>query len=105
MRSHLFFELQLYMYIYVHLKKGQDKNRYLKKRSSQGEEYKPAEGGIRGLSSFILKLLCCLIWHGEWDSGIVFKHRRIFQARLVRLSISWSPVSLCPPPLLAHLPP
>lgn len=85
------------MYIYVHFKKGQDKNRYFKKRLSQGEEYKLAEGGMRGLSSFILKLLCCLIWHNEQDSGIVFTHRTIFQAHMVRLSTSFSPDSCCLP--------
>lgn len=47
MRCHLFFKLQLRMYMYVHLKKGQDKNRYLKQRLSRGEEDTPAEGGMK----------------------------------------------------------
>lgn len=36
-----------------------------------------------------------MIWHNEWDSGIVFNHRRISQARVVRLSLSLRPASLC----------
>lgn len=44
MGSRLLFKLQLYMYIYVHLKKGQDKNRHFKKTIKLGRGIQTGRG-------------------------------------------------------------